>query len=321
MASNFESGMLYKKAAWHGLGNVVQTKVYSSREAIELAGLNWEVSKRPCYINVEAVQVEVPGKKIIVRDSDNRILGDCSNRYQPLQNAEAFSFFDPYLAERDCFISTAGSLGMGKKVFITAEIESSTQEVVEGDLVKRYLLLATSHDGSTGITVKFVDERVVCENTLNVALAEQGAYRAIRHSANVQQELALIHSSLDLYQRSFTSDISVYRELAAREMTTVNFRSYLEQLFVKDIADASERLQRPAGIEDARSSRKCLNNWESTPDLQLKGVEGTAWAAYNAVTQFIQHQRSNDTDSRMSSIWFGADKDVLTKAKLLALTT
>jgi phage/plasmid-like protein (TIGR03299 family) len=326
MSHEFESGLFTNnEEAWHGLGVVMPEKVYDIQKALTVGGLDWTVSKRPLAYTANDGQdvIEMPGYYALARDSDNTILNPCvSKTYVPLQNSEAFSFFEPFLHEQDCFISAAISLQNGKKVCMTVEIEDNEREIVPGDTVKTYLLLVTSHDGSSKTIVKYTDKRPVCQNTLRMALAGSGEFRAVRHSSNQLERLQSIQSSLNLYKRSFEHQVSLYKQLANKRMDVDATRNYLETLLHRELKETGVRLEKApeeVKLEDNRFARKCLENYLFTPDLQMPGVEGTAWAAFNSVTEAVKY-RSSNPDNRLNSIWFGPDGKLIERAKELALT-
>ena len=317
MAHQFESGFFVKEPAWHGLGTVLENKVYSTAEALKLAGADWNVTLHP----VTSCGQEISDKKAVHRNDTGAYLATVGKVYRPIQNEDAFKFLDPFLHEKDCFISTAGILDLGKKVWIAAEIENSETEVIEGDRIRNYLLLANSHDGTMKAIVKFVSERVVCANTLRVALGEGGAFRSVSHNSKAVVALSEIQTSLDICRKSFDNTVEKYRQLAATNISTEQFRSYLEGLFESDLKAASKRLDKTAGLEDIRAGRKILAAYDSTPDLQVDGIRGTAYAALNAVGEFVTHGKSSNKDSRFNSIWFGSDANFLAEAekKVLAM--
>lgn len=324
MTSAVETGLFTNgEQPWHDDGIVKKEKLYDIEEALEGSGLNWTASKRRlAMINEQEEYVQLPDHYAVVRDTDNQLLNPCvSSGYEILQNNEAFRFFEPFLHEQDCYINSAISLHNGKKICILAEIEDNKREVVPGDNVQSYILLATSHDGSLGTSVRFTNVRVVCQNTLNVALAQKDAFRAVRHTAGQYEQLANIQASVNLFKRSFEEEVSLYKQLANKPMTLDSTRDYLERLFENDLKAAAKRLDKPlaeVGIEDARMPRKCLENFLFSDDLQMDGVINTAWAAFNGVTEAVK-TRSSDQDNRLDSIWFGSDSKFIKRAKELAL--
>lgn len=329
MSHEFESGVFTNsEGAWHGLGTVVEDKLYDIQEALTLADLDWTVSKKPLsYLeeenDISKKYYEMPGYYSVVRDTDGTVLNPCvSETYDVLQNSEAFAFFEPFVHDKDCFISAAIALNGGKKVCMTARIEDNLREIVPGDTVEAYLLVATSHDGSLRTTTKFCHERTVCANTLRSAMAEKGAFRCIKHTKTQRENLAEVAASINLFRRDFDEQVSIYKQLADKRMDLDSTRNYLETLFAKELKESAERLdiaKDEMRLEDMRFTKKCLENYCFTPDLQLDKVEGTAWAAFNAVTEAIK-TRSNNLDNRLNSIWFGPDSKLIEKAKTLALS-
>jgi phage/plasmid-like protein (TIGR03299 family) len=173
MAHEIESMFSVKQTPWHGLGKIVQD-AGSSAEAIELAGLNWGVEKRPLFYPIPDSSesfdyARVSEKFANVRSSDNSVLGVVGKTYKPLQNSDAFKFFDDALKAKDLVFETAGSLKGGRYVWILASISSGPIEVVKGDAVKPYFLLTNGHDGMRALSVGFTPIRVVCANTLAAA--------------------------------------------------------------------------------------------------------------------------------------------------------
>jgi len=323
MSAAFETGVFTNgETAWHGLGVVMPDKIYSIEEAITLGQLNWLVHKMPLFYEGEDSLIEIPNYYSLVRD-DGTVLNPCVGRkYEVLQNHEAFNFFEPFLHEKDCFISSAISLHGGKKVCFLVEIEDNEREIVKGDTVRTFLLVATSHDGSIRTIVKFCTIRVVCQNTLSTALADGRSFKAVSHTKSQKEQLANIQASIDIYRRNFTEEVTIYKQLAKKPMGLDATRDYLETLFQKELKDTAKRLEMPVdmiSLEDNAFTKKCLNNFMYSEDLQMDGVADTAWAAFNCVTEAIK-VRSSNADNRLDSIWFGPDGKLIDRAKELALS-
>lgn len=329
MSHEFESGVYTNaEGAWHGLGTVITEKLYNVQEALTLSGLDWTVSKKPLGFIQKSEDgttetVEMPSYFALIRDTDGAVLNPCvSNSYNVLQNHEAFNFFEPFVHEKDCFITAAISLSGGKKVCMTAEIEDNEREVVPGDTVKCYLIAATSHDGSLSSVIKFGNIRPVCMNTLRAAMAADGAFKRVRHTKNQREQIAEVAACINLFRQDFDEQVSIYKQLADKPMNLDATRTYLETLFAKELKESAERQdigKDEIRLEDMRFTKKCLENYLFSEDLQLDKVEGTAWAAFNAVTGAIK-TRSSNLDNRLNSIWFGSDNRLIETAKTLALT-
>src|SRR5579872_6566846 len=182
-----------KEKAWHGLGQIVDGYP-TSREALRLAGLDFNVVKMP---NVHRLQ---DGTEIVSDNSfftyrldTGAILGDkLGSDYNIVQNADAFSFFDAIVGGDGMQYETAGALGKGEKIFITAKLPDYIK-VGSDDLIEKYLFLTTSHDGSGSITAAFTPVRIVCQNTLNAALGNSSNSIKIRHTASAEDRLKEAH--------------------------------------------------------------------------------------------------------------------------------
>lgn len=323
MSAEFDSGLFTNnEVAWHGLGHVITEKCYNVQEAITMANMDWTVGKRPLYHDNGYEFIEMPGRYCVVREDNGFILNpSVSDTYNVLQNSEAFSYFEPFLHEKECFISAMVALNQGKKICLVVEIEDNEREIVIGDNVKSYMIFATSHDGSLASIIKFTHIRVVCQNTLHSALSRAGAFRSVKHQANQKDLLADIQASVNIFKKDFDEQVSIYKAMADKAMDLDATRSYLERLFESELtqtAKAKDINTEDVSLEDCRITRNCLENYMFTPDLQLEGVEGTAWAAFNSVTEAIK-TRSSNPDNRLNSIWFGPDAKLIHRAKELVL--
>ena len=163
MAANVESMFYVRETPWHGLGTKVQ-EAPDSKEALRLAGLDWKVLQEP----IRTAQGEaVPGYKANVRDVDRKVLGVVTDRYKVIQNEEAFAFVDSLLGEGVRF-ETAGSLQEGKSVWLLAHLPH--EYIISGERISPYLVFSNTHDGFGAVKAAITPIRVVCNNTLNLAL-------------------------------------------------------------------------------------------------------------------------------------------------------
>lgn len=164
MAANVESMFYVRETPWHGLG-VRVNEAPASKEALTAAGLDWNVVQEPIYTETEEL---INGYKANVRDSDRRVLGVVSDRYKVIQNTEAFAFTDTLLGEGVRY-ETAGSLQGGRKVWLLAHMPH--EYIISGERISPYLLFSNTHDGSGAVKIALTPIRVVCNNTLNLALS------------------------------------------------------------------------------------------------------------------------------------------------------
>ena len=290
---------------------------------IQAAGLDWKVELRPArgareinrkgeFSRYEVVRIPRPNLK-----ETEVLLGVVSRRYQPLQNVEAFEFFNPIVGEKKAFFETAGALGEGERIWVMAKMPEA-MEIVRGDDCYNYLLLSNTHSGDGSVIVKFTSVRVVCQNTLMMAMEDgQKAYR-VRHSKLMQFKLDELREFLAITQRVFQNAEIVFRRLAQIQMDDGRLNQYLEAVFPRTEG------QKKKGVQPQRWTF-LREVFEGQPDLQLPGVQGTLWGAYNAITRFEdykQPQQEELQDQRLERAWFGGGADIklkaLEKAKELA---
>jgi len=292
---------------------------------IRAAGLDWKVDLRPArgakQINKKGEfsryeVVRVPRPKF---DETEVQLGLVSRRYKPLQNIEAFEFFDPIVGDKKAYFETAGALGEGERIWVMARMPDA-MEIVSGDECLKYLLLSNTHSGDGSVIVKFTTVRVVCQNTLMMAMEDgQKAYR-VRHSKQMQFKLSELSEFMAITQEVFLKAEECFRKLAEISVTAKRLEQYFESVYPRSVAQqkSGEKPPRWVSLQEIFDGR---------PDLQIEGVRGTLWAAYNAVTRFEdykQPQQEELPEQRLERTWFGGGADIklkaLEKAKELAGT-
>jgi phage/plasmid-like protein (TIGR03299 family) len=183
-------------------------------------------------------------------------------------------------------------------------------EIVPGDECYKYLLLSNTHNGDGSVTVKFTSVRVVCQNTLMLAMDDgRKAYR-VRHSKMMQFRLEELREFLAITQEVFLKASRVFKQLAKIQMKNNRLELYLDAVFPRSEAQKGSH-ERPQRWEHVSQL------FESQPDLQLPGVRGTLWGAYNAITRFEDYktpQREEVADQRLQRAWFGAGAEIKLRA-------
>lgn len=307
MAHQVEQMFSVIETPWHRLGRIVR-QAPTTEDAIRLAGLDWSVSEQPIYRNVSNggpyfVQEPISTHKAIVRDSDGSTLGVVGRDYTPLQNKEAFSFFDDFVKAGECTFETAGSLRGGRVIWVLAKINRDPVVITKDDTVEKFLLLANGHDGSMAVRVGFTPIRVVCANTLAMSVSA-GTSRLIRllHGRNVAMRLDQIHEIIDVANRRFEATAEQYRKLACAEINQKDLEKYVKIVFRKeDIQAHEERKQK--NFDKLMGDITRL--FEEGRGNQLPGVRGTYWAAYNALTEHLSYEAGKSEDGRLMNLWFG----------------
>ncbi|MFV8347363.1 DUF932 domain-containing protein [Flavobacterium sp. ZB4P13] len=306
-----------KEKAWHNLGQIIQDYP-TSAEAIKYAGLDYEVEKRklftPCSgeTNFEGEtiynEIEVPNYFSTIRTDNDAILGVVGKDYQIVQNRDAFSFFDSIVDGDGILYETAGALGKGERIFITAKLPDYIR-VGNDDLIEKYLFLTTSHDGSGSITAAFTPIRIVCANTLNAALQNKTNTVRIRHTSNAKQRLEQAHKVMGI-----SDMLSVQMEAIFNDWTKVHITDReLKKLIQSALVPNKEVLKTiQDGKEDELST--CFTNMVdnafeyamSDPIQLMDTTKGTVFGAYNAVTGYFQNVRSyKDDEAKLASILMG----------------
>ena len=310
MAHEIEQMFSVTETPWHKLGRVVQ-QAPNVEEAIKLAGLNWNVGMKPLFTQ-EGRQVT---HRAIVRETDQSIFGIVGPEYTPIQNERAFQFFNPFLDSGACTLETAGSLRGGKKVWILAKLNKDPMRITSEDIVNKYLLLSNSHEGGVSARVGFAPIRVVCANTLAMAVNNQSSQLIrVHHSAQVLTKLDQIQEIVNTANASFEATAEQYRALAKSGVTTEDVEKFVKLVFFDQKKD-SERIK----LRIEKMTETITRLFETGRGNDLKSTRGTMWALYNGATEYLSHEAGKDEDSRLSSLWFGAYKNQNERAMEVAL--
>ena len=307
MPANVETMFYVREKPWHGLGTRVE-QAPTSQEALELAGLNWRIEGRPIYD--ERGQI-IPGYQANTRDSDNAVMGIVSGRYSIVQNADAFAFTD-FLVGDGITYETAGSLRGGRQIWLLGKMP---ERYIAGDKFEPYICFTNTHDGSGAIRCCMTPVRVVCNNTLNMAL--KGAKRSwsTRHIGDVLGRVNDARETLELADKYMLSLEQEADKLANETMNIDEVKKSLDRLFPVD-DNATDRQKQTA--KDAKDQiMVCMIR----PDL-AKFI-GTKWGFLNAVSDYVGHgeparKTKNWQENRWGNIITGAS--VFDKAVELVAT-
>lgn len=317
MSHLFETGMFVGQPAWHGLGVVLQNSP-SIGEALTLAGLDWTVESIPAQYQdgVDAFglprMLTVPDTNVMVRSTDRQVFGTMGRLYRPLQNVEALGRFQPMVESGHVRLVAAGSLDTGRKIWILGEINGATGDVVKGDAVKAYVLLAHSHDGSLTIKFGHTKTRVVCNNTLQVALSDDGAKMYSRkHTKNAIVDLDKVVANIDFARADLQADIEKFKFLARKKCDDKNMKRFARALLGGESKTDTD--------EPVRYIDEVATKFETGIGTDIPGVRGTMWGAFNAATEFLTHDIGRGADTRVTSGWFGKNAQTTERALSLAL--
>lgn len=275
MSANVETMFYVRNVPWHGLGTRVMEAPASS-EALKLAGLDWKVLQEPVYTeNGELIR----GYKANVRDTDRKVLGVVTDRYKVVQNQDAFAFTDALLGQGVRY-ETAGSLMGGKKVWLLAHMPR--EYIISGERISPYLVFSNTHDGSGAVKVAVTPIRVVCSNTLNLALASAKRSWSMVHTGDIKSKLGEAKKTLflaDAYMESLGKEFEV---LQRQKMTEKKVREYISQLLPADENATDQQKKNMERLREDLTAR-----YFDAPDL--KGLGNNAYRFINAVSDFATH--------------------------------
>lgn len=333
-----------REIPWHALGTVLDAPP-TIAEALAAARLDWQACLEPAYTaaaydadpviaaltdagadadTITRIVALLPdftlGEALetrAVRRSDLLTkIGEVGPGFRPVQNADAFGWFSPLLDEGLVTLETAGSLWGGSRIWIMARLAADPVEVAAGDAIDPYLLMTHGHDGRLAIRVGLTPVRVVCNNTLTAALA--GDLIVIRHTRNVADMLGDAREAIRAEVHRFAASADAWRFLARATCDEADLERYVRAVFgAGEIGDDGEA-DPPAEGRTGAGSRvlpKISALWEAGRGAR----PGTWWGAYNAVTEYLTHERGADPERRFAALHFGEGRRLGARALTFAL--
>jgi phage/plasmid-like protein (TIGR03299 family) len=295
---------------WHGLGVKVPADL-TPEQMLEAAGLDWEVRKINAYAlddqNDDAMY-DI-GKSALIRSSDGKMLDVVSNDWNPVQNQTAFDFFDEYVRAGDMEMHTAGSLKGGQIVWGLAKIKESF-ELFGGDQIDAYLLFSNFHKYGFSTDVRFTPIRVVCNNTLTLSLNSK-VERMVKISHRKQFNPGNVKEMLGIA----TDKLIKYKEMAAflgsKKAKGEDIVEYFCRVF--PVSGSNENKTK----EISKNAQIAIDILHTQPGAEY--AQGTWWQTFNSVTYLTDHLAGRSADTRLTSSWYGNNKNLKTKALELAV--
>lgn len=281
--------MYDRTKAWEGLGTDVK-EAANSADALKLAGLDWTVEQRPVFLGGNPAPI--PNYKANVRDKDNKVLGIVTDRYQIVQNTEAFSFTDSLIGG-DVRYETAGSLKGGKRIWLLAKMPTAR---VAGDDVDPYLCFTNTHDGSGSVKVCVTPVRIWCMNTLNLALRTAKRSWSMKHVGALELKLREARMTLELADRYMLALDEEAERLANVTVTDEKLEKILNEMFpLKE--DATDRQK-----DTVKAAKDEIMIAYFMPDIAK--FRGTAWGVVNAVADMVDHSKpQRNTQNYRENNW------------------
>ncbi|AZI55223.1 MULTISPECIES: DUF932 domain-containing protein [Epilithonimonas] len=310
-----------QQKAWHGLGQIVEDYP-TSEEAIKFAGLDYEVVKSPLFtkgsslietedgVKLGSSELEVSDYFANIRTDNNAVLGVVGKDYHIVQNCEAFSFFDSIVgSNKGILYETAGALGKGERIFITAKLPDYIRVGNGDDITEKYIFLTTSHDGSGSITAAFTPVRIVCQNTLNASLRNMTNVVRIKHTSGAKQRIETAHKVMGLANTMSNQLEGMFNEWSKIRISDDD----VKQLIQVSLCPNKKTLELLKKGDEDEVSTMFKNTVEDafayammSETQQMETTKGTLFGAYNAVTGYFQNVRKyRDNESKLQSIVMG----------------
>jgi len=298
---------------WHGLGQQLTPDAPIDVWRKE-AGLDWEAQVSPVMFwpeGIAAPQV-VENKNVIFRNDTKTPLGVVSDRYKIHQPADVLDFFNTLVQSAGFSLEVAGAIRGGKRIWALANVNKEAV-VLHDDAVKGYLLLSTSFDGSAATIGQFTSIRVVCNNTLSAADSEETSSRVmLTHGSDFDS--SLMRERLGIIVGGFDGMMDKYRSFARKDVSSAYAKEFFNKLFPATFDPNTQTLK------ESRGFKRVLDLFDGAGmGSNFPGVYGTRWGLLNAVTQYIDHERGHNVDSRITNAWFGNGNRLKSEAETLLL--
>jgi phage/plasmid-like protein (TIGR03299 family) len=329
-----QAAMAYQgETPWHQLG--VEMTNANVITAMEAAKLDWKVNLEPIFLRKgKSLGKEIPDKFAVVRDLDREVLGVVGTEYKTLQNFEAFDVLTPACEQFGVTIETAGALGIGEHVWMLAKMKDSI-EPIPGDKVNGYFLISTGHNGNIRYTAKLTPVRVVCQNTLSLAMSDGRNLIQLKHTESDLEQLGIVEHLITSMVKALTKTGETFKELAAKKFTATEVWEYIDAVFQykqdpsTDIINSIFKIDVPVNKESAAEKRRNQvyelvyeGTGSKLAGSKKQGEPTTVWAAYNGVAEYIDHvrpaERKNSELANKSAL-FGTGADTKIRALNLAV--
>lgn len=303
MAHEIETMAYAGETPWHGLGKLVPADL-APEQMLKAADLDWTVEKVPAFIDYNGDKINT-GTEALVRSTDGKVLTMVSENWNPVQNQEAFEFFNDFVTAGDMSMHTAGSLRGGKVVWALAKVHDGFS-LFGGDEVESYLLFTNPHEFGRSIDVRFTPIRVVCNNTLTLALNKQSdfqvklSHRRAFDADTAKLTLGIAKEKLDQYKE-------MAQFLGKKFFNEATLKEYFKRVFPKTTD--------PNAIDLSRNAELAMSVMDSQPGANF--AEGSWWQPFNAVTYVVDHKLGRNADNRLYNSWYGLTRNT----KLRALET
>jgi len=303
----------HSEKAWHGLGQIVE-KAMTAEEAIKLANLDYGVDKTRVSFEVGDEKVPIEGYYATYRTDNNQYLGMVKSRYEIVQNTEAFGFFDSIIDEGEAIFETAGVIGNGERIFVTAKLPDDME--VGGEKIQKYIMLMNSHDGSSSIVAGLTNIRVVCNNTLQAALRGLDNKVCIDHVSGAQNKLKEAHRVMGIASKYNQEVSDIFNRMVDYKMNPLQY----DEFFFNILKPEYKKVM--TSEEEKEMSTRLKNMINATtefafthPTQNTQASNGTLWGAYNAISGYYNYIKDYPSaESKFTSQFLGAANQKMLKS-------
>jgi len=294
---------------WDEIGTKIDND-YDLVAAMSEANVMFNVKVLPAKYCVDAISHVAEGHNLIVRDDLPAALGYCKTRFKPLQNAEAFEFFKPLVDDGVCTVDTIGCFGLGEKVWMLAKIDGAKFSVVEGDDIELYILLVNAHDGTQSVMAGIVPIRVWCSNMFSMLNKSEFELIKFKHTGDPAAKLKVATTLIKDQLEAFEEEIIKIRTLTEHWPSADELDNYFRGLF---------KCPEGCGTRSENKIKKLKELFIHGKGNQGEKVRGTWYAAYNAASEYLNYEAGRNQESRLKSLWFGANNNINREALEMAL--
>lgn len=320
-------------------GTIAVGDCTTAEEVMNKAKLNWKVSKCEVYAKMQTENELLPNYNLVpnafatYRTDNGQPLGIVKERYTPVQNIDAFNFFDSAIGKDKAIWYTAGQLGRGERIFVAAKLPDTI--LVDGDPVDNYLVFMNSHDGSTGLKIMLTPVRVFCTNQLNAAIRSADKYINFRHTKNIHSNLDIASDILGMTKVKIKALEEIWTELARKKVDDNKAAETFAKLILSEneidaLVNTGHTIKEIVyrnynAMQDANISTKKvniitdMNNYYHTGIAQSE-IKGTAWGVYNAVTGYYSNVDNVSGQKRFDSLLYGDKANKIEKVGNYLLT-
>lgn len=316
--------------AWHGLGQVVK-EAMTAEKCIELANLDYEVALQDNFTCIKGgnsdgsdLYIKKEGEFSTVR-MDTRIpLGTVKGRYEVVQNKDAFAFFDAIIDKGEAIFETAGALGEGERIFVTAKLPEDM--LVGGEPCNKYIILTNSHDGTSSILAGFTTVRVVCNNTLQAALRGLSNKVTIEHRSGAKERLSEAYKVMGIASKYMAEVEEVFNQMAKTAIADEQLKQFIFDVMKPEYKKPDVALPEDKEKEEKISTRfqnqvNAIYSFALSHPTQLSdAARGTVWGAYNSISGYYANvHKFRDEEQRFTSQFFGNANTKISKGFTKAL--